>query len=58
MEQYSRGRRGRPAKALGRVTGAEVQILSAPPLKKINPKRDFFPKLKSEPHHQGCGFLI
>lgn len=42
MEQYSRGRRGRPAKALGRVTGAEVQILSAPPLKKINPIRDFF----------------
>lgn len=33
MEQYSRGRRGRPAKALGRVTGAEVQILSAPPLR-------------------------
>ena len=31
MEKYSRGRRGAPAKGVGRVTGAKVQILSSPP---------------------------
>ena len=31
MEKYSRGRRGAPAKGVGRVTGAEVQIFSSPP---------------------------
>ena len=30
MEMYSSGRRGVPAKDVGRVTGAEVQILSSP----------------------------
>ena len=34
MEKYSRGRRGAPAKGVGRVTGAKVQILSSPPRKK------------------------
>ena len=33
MEQYSRGWRGAPAKGVGRVTGAKVQILSSPPEK-------------------------
>ena len=32
MEQYSRGWRGAPAKGIGRVTGARVQISPAPPL--------------------------
>lgn len=32
MEQYSRGRRGSPAKGVGQVTVARVQIPSAPPL--------------------------
>ena len=30
MEMYSSGRRGSPAKGIGRETGAEVQILSSP----------------------------
>ena len=34
MEKYSRGRRGAPAKGVGRVTGAKVQILSSPPTKR------------------------
>ena len=33
MEKYSSGRRGAPAKGVGRVTGAEVQIFSSPPRK-------------------------
>ena len=33
MEKYSSGRRGAPAKGVGRVTGAEVQIFSSPPNK-------------------------
>ena len=36
MEQYSRGWRGAPAKGVGRVTGARVQISPAPPYMKIN----------------------
>ena len=32
MERYSRGRRGGPAKALVRATGARVQIPLSPPL--------------------------
>ena len=31
MEKYSRGRRGAPAKGVGRVTGARVQIPPFPP---------------------------
>ena len=31
MEKYSRGRRGAPAKGVGRVTGARVQISPSPP---------------------------
>ena len=31
LEKYSSGRRGAPAKGVGRVTGAEVQIFSSPP---------------------------
>ena len=30
MEKYSRGRRGAPAKGIGRVTGARVQIPLSP----------------------------
>ena len=33
MEKYSRGRRGAPAKGVGRVTGARVQIPPFPPKK-------------------------
>ena len=32
-EMYSRGRRGAPAKGVGRVTGARVQISPSPPTK-------------------------
>ena len=31
-EKYSRGRRGAPAKGIGRETGARVQIPPSPPL--------------------------
>ncbi len=31
MEKYSRGRRGAPAKGVGRETGARVQIPPSPP---------------------------
>ena len=34
LEKYSSGRRGAPAKGVGRVTGAEVQIFSSPPKQK------------------------
>ena len=34
MEMYSSGRRGAPAKGVGRVTGAVVQIHSSPPKQK------------------------
>ena len=33
-EKYSRGRRGAPAKGVGRVTVARVQISPSPPMKK------------------------
>ena len=33
MGRYSRGRRGGPAKAVGRETGARVQIPLFPPIK-------------------------
>ena len=33
MEMYSSGRRGAPAKGVGRVTGARVQISPSPPTK-------------------------
>ena len=32
MEMYSSGRRGAPAKGVGRVTGARVQISPSPPI--------------------------
>ena len=35
MEWYSRGWRGAPAKGVGRVTGARVQIPLTPPLRNI-----------------------
>ena len=34
-EKYSRGRRGAPAKGVGRATGARVQIPLSPLFKKI-----------------------
>ena len=33
LEKYSSGRRGAPAKGIGRETGARVQIPLSPPLK-------------------------
>ena len=39
MEKYSSGRRGAPAKGVGRVTGAEVQIFYSPPKTK---RQDLF----------------
>ena len=41
MEKYSRGRRGAPAKGVGRVTGARVQI----PLSPLKKNGDFTKKL-------------
>ena len=32
LEKYSRGRRGAPAKGVGRETGARVQIPPSPPI--------------------------
>ena len=40
-EKYSRGRRGAPAKGVGRVTGARVQI----PLSPLKKNGDFTKKL-------------
>ncbi len=42
MEKYSRGRRGAPAKGVGRATGARVQISPSPPYKKNIPFGMFF----------------
>ena len=39
-EMYSRGRRGAPAKGVGRVTGARVQISPSPPTKRGITKGD------------------
>ena len=41
-EKYSRGRRGAPAKGVGRATGARVQIPLSPLFKKI---KNFLKKL-------------
>ena len=41
-EKYSRGRRGAPAKGVGRATGARVQISPSPPYKKNIPFGMFF----------------
>ena len=35
MEKYSSGRRGTPAKGIGRETGARVQIPPSPPKENI-----------------------
>ena len=40
MEKYSRGRRGAPAKGVGRETGARVRISPAPPHKLIKSSDD------------------
>ena len=45
LEKYSSGRRGAPAKGVGRATGAEVQIFSSPPkdlLTELKVRRSFF----------------
>ena len=42
MEKYSRGRRGAPAKGVGRVTGARVQISPSPPEKSQVERLGFF----------------
>ncbi len=42
MEKYSRGRRGAPAKGVGRVTGARVQIPPSPPRTKARVCAPFF----------------
>ena len=41
-EMYSRGRRGAPAKGVGRVTGARVQISPSPPIEKATQSGGFF----------------
>ena len=41
-EMYSRGRRGAPAKGVGRVTGARVQISPSPPEKSQVERLGFF----------------
>lgn len=45
LEKYSRGRRGAPAKGIGRVTGARVQIPLSPLLFAIYVVRIFLKKL-------------
>ena len=45
QEKYSRGRRGAPAKGIGRVTGARVQIPLSPLLFAIYVVRIFFEKV-------------
>ena len=43
MEKYSRGRRGAPAKGVGRGTAARVRIPLSPPVKKhVDHKVNFF----------------
>ncbi len=42
MEKYSRGRRGAPAKGVGRETGARVQISPSPPQKSKHINACFF----------------
>ena len=52
-EMYSRGRRGAPAKGVGRVTGARVQISPSPPEKSQVERLGFFqlnPPLAEEIH--------
>ena len=45
LEKYSSGRRGAPAKGIGRVTGARVQIPLSPLLFAIYVVRIFLKKL-------------
>ena len=45
LEKYSSGRRGAPAKGIGRVTGARVQIPLSPLLFAIYVVRIFFEKV-------------
>ena len=42
MEKYSRGRRGAPAKGVGRATGARVQIPLSPLAKGLVNANPFF----------------
>ena len=42
MEKYSRGRRGAPAKGVGRATGARVQISPSPPENKYTVQCIYF----------------
>ena len=43
MEKYSRGRRGAPAKGVGRGTAARVRIPLSPPVKKhVDLRSTFF----------------
>ena len=41
MEKYSRGRRGAPAKGVGRETGARVQIPPSPFLSDVSNGKEF-----------------
>ena len=47
-EMYSRGRRGAPAKGVGRVTGARVQISPSPPTKRNLPQSGRFLFVRSD----------
>ena len=49
MEDYSSGWRGAPAKGVGRVTGARVQIPDPPPKTSNNFVRCFFVVFKMIP---------
>ena len=46
MEKYSRGRRGAPAKGVGRATGARVQIPLSPFFFMDNHLKNFLKKVK------------
>ena len=48
MEKYSRGRRGAPAKGVGRETGARVQIPPSPPRKQVSKDACFFDEKNKE----------
>ncbi len=41
MEKYSRGRRGAPAKGVGRATGARVQIPPSPFFPDVSNGKEF-----------------
>ena len=55
---YSRGRRGAPAKGVGRVTGARVQISPSPPTKRNLPHRGRFLFVAGDPEVERSRRLV